>query len=62
MFIGKKLFDNGQFVSVKLVKGGAKADDVHGVDAVSGGTITSKGLEKCFSTAFQNIRNTSIKS
>ncbi len=46
MFIGKKLFDNGQFVSVKLVKGGAKADDVHGVDAVSGGTITSKGLEK----------------
>ena len=35
MFIGKKLFDNGQFVSVKLVKGGAKADDVHGVDAVS---------------------------
>jgi len=46
MFIDKKLFENGQFVSVKLIKGGAKADDVHGVDAVSGGTITSRGLEK----------------
>ncbi len=46
MFTGKKLFGNGQFVSVKVMKGGADADDVHGVDAISGGTITSKGLEK----------------
>jgi Na+-transporting NADH:ubiquinone oxidoreductase subunit C len=27
------------------VKGGAQPDDPHGVDAISGGTITSKGLE-----------------
>jgi len=33
-------------VSVKVVKGGADTDDLHGVDAISGGTITSKGLEK----------------
>ena len=46
MFLGKKLFDNDDFVSVHVLKGGAKPDDIHGVDAISGGTITSKGLEK----------------
>jgi Na+-transporting NADH:ubiquinone oxidoreductase subunit C len=46
MFFDKKLFDNKTFVSVKVVKGGADTDDLHGVDAISGGTITSKGLEK----------------
>jgi Na+-transporting NADH:ubiquinone oxidoreductase subunit C len=46
MFYGEKLFDNETFVSVKVVKGGADTDDLHGVDAISGGTITSKGLEK----------------
>jgi Na+-transporting NADH:ubiquinone oxidoreductase subunit C len=46
MFIGKKLFDNEKFTSIKVIKGGARPDDIHGVDAISGGTITSKGLEK----------------
>ena len=46
MFIGKKLFEEGKFVSIGVLKGGAKPDDKHGVDAISGGTITSKGLEK----------------
>jgi Na+-transporting NADH:ubiquinone oxidoreductase subunit C len=32
------------FVSVKAIKGGAKAGDAHGVDAISGGTITSDGV------------------
>jgi Na+-transporting NADH:ubiquinone oxidoreductase subunit C len=46
-FIGKKIFDvDGKLVSITIVKGGAKPDDVHGVDAISGGTITSKGVEK----------------
>lgn len=45
-FRGKKLFENGNFISVKVLKGGAKENDPHGVDAISGGTITSKGLEK----------------
>ncbi len=45
-FIGKTLFqDSTQFVSIKVLKGGAKKDDPHAVDAISGGTITSKGLE-----------------
>lgn len=46
-FRGKKLFDDeGKFVSITVVKGGAKPNDPHGVDAISGGTITSKALEK----------------
>jgi Na+-transporting NADH:ubiquinone oxidoreductase subunit C len=46
MFTGKKLFDNDSFVSIQVIKGGADPNDIHGVDAVSGGTITSKGLQK----------------
>lgn len=45
-FYGKKLYDDQKFISVQVVKGGALDDDIHGVDAISGGTITSKGLEK----------------
>lgn len=45
-FIGKKLYDNGKFVSIRVIKGGAEPGNIHGVDAISGGTITSKGLEK----------------
>ncbi|HNY15157.1 MAG TPA: NADH:ubiquinone reductase (Na(+)-transporting) subunit C [Bacteroidales bacterium] len=46
MFPGKKLFENESFVSVKVNKGGSDPTYLHGVDAISGGTITSKGLEK----------------
>ncbi len=51
-FIGKKIlntpdvFTENNFVSVKTVKGGAKADDIHGVDAISGGTVTSDKLSE----------------
>jgi Na+-transporting NADH:ubiquinone oxidoreductase subunit C len=45
-FHGKKIFDNDTFISVLVIKGGAKQEDIHGVDAISGGTITCKGLEK----------------
>jgi Na+-transporting NADH:ubiquinone oxidoreductase subunit C len=45
MFHGKKLFENSQFVSLKVIKGGAEPDNPHGVDAISGGTVTSKGVE-----------------
>ena len=46
MFIGEKLFENGEFVSIRVLKGGSDPADPHGVDAISGGTITSSGLEK----------------
>lgn len=43
-FIGKTIFDNKEFKSIKVVKGGAKEDDMHAVDGISGGTITSDGV------------------
>jgi len=46
-FQNKTIYDeSGKFTSIQTVKGGAKKDNMHGVDAISGGTITSKGLEK----------------
>ena len=49
-FIGKKIFDQtGELISIKVVKG--KVNDVysgealnHGVDGISGATITSRGV------------------
>ena len=43
---GKKIFDNAGNVKVKLVKGGAKSGDIHGVDALSGATLTSNGVTR----------------
>lgn len=43
---GKKMFDSENNVAIKIVKGGAKADDVHGVDALSGATLTSNGVQR----------------
>jgi len=44
-FIGKTLYDNSAFVSIGVVKGGKASGTRHDVDAISGGTITSKGLQ-----------------
>ena len=44
-FHGKKIFDNDSFISVQVLKGGAPESDIHGVDGISGGTITSNGLQ-----------------
>lgn len=49
-FIGKDIFNsNGELVSIKVVKGGVanvpQADRIHAVDAISGGTITSVGVQ-----------------
>ena len=46
-FKGKKLFDqSGGLISVTIKKSGQSAPEEHSVDGISGGTITSKGLEK----------------
>jgi Na+-transporting NADH:ubiquinone oxidoreductase subunit C len=42
-FQGKTIFKDGQYVSVGVIKGGAK-DKAHEVDAISGATITSRGV------------------
>jgi len=53
-FVGKKIFnDAGEFSPIKAVKGGAADDDMHGVDAISGGTITSNGLSAMISNTLK---------
>ncbi len=49
-FIGKTIFDNeGHFTSIAVVKGGVVKlppdQRIHGVDAISGGTLTSNGVD-----------------
>jgi Na+-transporting NADH:ubiquinone oxidoreductase subunit C len=44
-FRNEQLFDNGTFVSVKVQKRNEKPVPNHSVDAISGGTITSKALQ-----------------
>ena len=45
-FKDKEIYDAyGKFVSIAVEKGGTDVNDPHAVDAISGGTITSKGLE-----------------
>lgn len=45
-FVGKQIFRDGKFVSIRLTKGvGSSVGDDYAVDAISGGTLTSKGVE-----------------
>lgn len=44
-FAGKQIFDGASFTSIRVVKGGGTQGKAHEVDAISGGTITSQGLE-----------------
>jgi Na+-transporting NADH:ubiquinone oxidoreductase subunit C len=58
-FKGKTLFEGNKFVSITLYKGGkgasaAAGDTNHGCDAISGGTITSKGLERMMKEEWLN--------
>lgn len=58
-FVGKKIFDeNGKFTSIKVMKGASKIltpeQLVHGVDAISGGTITSNGVSAMLQSNLTN--------
>ncbi len=54
-FVGKRIFDDsGNFVSIKVIKGGATPEDLHGVDAISGGTITSNGVDEMLKRTLGN--------
>ena len=53
-FEGQKLFDaTGKFISVKVMKGGAPEGFEHGVDAITGGTITSNGVTNMLKNTLQ---------
>ena len=48
LWAGKKLFNVNGDIAISVVKGGAKPGDVHGVDALSGATLTSDGVTNTF--------------
>jgi Na+-transporting NADH:ubiquinone oxidoreductase subunit C len=50
-FVGKKIFKQDELVGINVYKGGkgaalAQGDTEHGVDGISGGTITSNALDE----------------
>lgn len=46
-FKGKQIFDqSGDLISITVTKTGQEAQPQHSVDGISGGTITSKGLQQ----------------
>jgi len=45
---GKKLYDENHKPAIKVVKGGAPEGSEHGVDALSGATLTSNGVQHQF--------------
>jgi Na+-transporting NADH:ubiquinone oxidoreductase subunit C len=56
-FRGKRLFQDSQFVSIKVIKGGADPGDLHGVDAISGSTVTSRGVENMLDDCLSGYGN-----
>ncbi len=52
LFTNKTIFEGAQFVGISVVKGGAKEGDKHAVDALTGGTKTSVGIEKMIKDSF----------
>lgn len=56
-FKGKTIFDeSGNLVSINVLKSGQVAPEEHSVDGISGGTITSKGLEKMLQDDFNSYK------
>ena len=66
-FAGKTIMDNGRFVSIKVQKGGIltlpESERSHAVDAITGGSITSKGVDamvenvlRCYLPYFERIK------
>ncbi len=57
-FTGKLLFDkDGKFTSIQVNKNVDTSNDPHAVDAISGGTITSKGVEAMLKDCLGGYKN-----
>lgn len=56
-FVGKEIFnEQGELVSITVTKPGQEAPEEHSVDGISGGTITSKGLEQMLLNDFSKYK------
>ncbi|MCG9683625.1 Na(+)-translocating NADH-quinone reductase subunit C [Vibrio sp. Isolate23] len=47
-WVGKKLFDDNHKPAIKIVKGGAPEGSEHGIDGLSGATLTGNGVQGTF--------------
>ena len=57
-FAGKTIFDeNGKFTSILVEKSIDTSKDPHAVDAISGGTITSKGVQAMLQDCLSGYEN-----
>ena len=58
-FLGLTIMEGEKFKSIKVHKGGSGlgAEDVHGVDGISGGTITSKGVDEMLKRTLEIYSN-----
>jgi Na+-transporting NADH:ubiquinone oxidoreductase subunit C len=57
-FVGKKLFNGGELVGISVLKGaGSSRGNDHAVDAISGGTITSRAVETMIRTTFGEYKS-----
>jgi Na+-transporting NADH:ubiquinone oxidoreductase subunit C len=56
-FVGKKILDDqGELVSIEVVKGRAPEESLHQVDGLSGATITSRGVQTLVKDALTKYR------
>ncbi|MBW6537244.1 MAG: NADH:ubiquinone reductase (Na(+)-transporting) subunit C [Mariniphaga sp.] len=61
-FKGKQIFDqSGTLISITVTKPGQEAQKEHSVDGISGGTITSKGLEQMLLEDFKSYEEFLMK-
>ncbi|MFW5753472.1 MAG: NADH:ubiquinone reductase (Na(+)-transporting) subunit C [Marinilabiliaceae bacterium] len=56
-FRDKRIFDESdELTSIQVIKGEASPDDPHRVDGISGGTITSQGVEDMLEDYFEGYK------
>lgn len=56
-FVGEKLKQDGEYTYITIVKGSSEPSNKHAVDGISGGTITSKGLEETIVDCMRNYES-----
>lgn len=52
-FVGKTIYEAGEMVSIEVTKGAGSSSGDHEVDGITGGTITSKGVQEMLQRTFK---------
>jgi Na+-transporting NADH:ubiquinone oxidoreductase subunit C len=60
-FQGKEIFKDGQFKSIAIVKPGKSVEGMDYVDGISGGTITSQGVDNMIRNSLSGYKEFLIK-